>query len=205
MKFVLFVEGHTEKKALPSFFKAWLDPRLEQRVGLKVVRFDGWPELINDSPKKARMYLSEDDIIGVIALLDLYGPTIYPNNKQSASERYKWAKDYLEKKVGDPGFRQYFAVHETEAWLLSDPHLFPTAVKNSFPGRVQNPEEVDFDQPPSKLLGKLYREKTKRTYKKVTHGKELFDKLDPELAYQKCLRLKELLDDMLKMAKEAIS
>ena len=205
MKFVLFVEGYTEKEDLSMFLKRWLDPRLEQRVGLKVVRFNGWPELINDSPKKARMYLSEDDIIGVIALLDLYGPTIYPNNKQSASERYKWAKDDLEKKVDDPGFRQYFAVHETEAWLLSDPQIFPTAVMNSFPGRVQNPEEVDFDQPPSKLLGKLYREKTKRTYKKVIHGKELFDKLDPELAYQKCLRLRELLDDMLKMAKEAIS
>ncbi|MBE9542762.1 MAG: hypothetical protein IMF01_10630 [Proteobacteria bacterium] len=52
-------------------------------------------------------------------------------------------------------------------------------------------------------VGKLYREKTRHTYKKVTHGKELFDKLDPEVAYQKCLRLKHLLDDMLKMAKEA--
>ena len=205
MKFVLFVEGHTERKALPGFLKRWLDPRLEQRVGLKVVRFDGWPELIKDSPRKARMYLSEDGIIGVIALLDLYGPTIYPNNKQSAAERYEWGKEYLEEKVGDRRFRQYFAVHETEAWLLSNPDLFPTAVKNAFPGRVQNPEEVDFDQPPSKLLGKLYREKTKRTYKKVTHGKELFHKLDPELAYQKCPRLKELFDDMLKMAKEAIS
>jgi hypothetical protein len=40
-------------------------------------------------------------------------------------------------------------------------------------------------------------------YKKVTHGKEFFDKLDPEVAYQKCSRLKDLLDDMLKMAKEA--
>ena len=26
MKFVLFVEGHTEKIGLPSFLKRWLDP-----------------------------------------------------------------------------------------------------------------------------------------------------------------------------------
>jgi hypothetical protein len=31
MKFVLFVEGYTEKKALPEFLKRWLDPRLSQR------------------------------------------------------------------------------------------------------------------------------------------------------------------------------
>lgn len=203
MKFVLFVEGHTEKKALPSFLKRWLDPRLEQRVGLKSVRFDGWAELIKDSTKKAKIYLSEDDIIAVIALLDLYGPTIYPNDKQGVSARYEWAKEFIESKVDDHRFRQYFAVHETEAWLLSNPDLFPTVIKNALPGTVRNPEEVDFDQPPSKLLKKLYREKTKRTYKKVTHGKELFDKLDPGVAYQKCSRLKDLLDDMLRMAKEA--
>lgn len=28
MMFVLFVEGHTEDKALPRFLKKWLDPQL---------------------------------------------------------------------------------------------------------------------------------------------------------------------------------
>ncbi|MEN6436959.1 MAG: TOPRIM nucleotidyl transferase/hydrolase domain-containing protein, partial [Syntrophobacter sp.] len=39
MKFILLVEGHTEKIALPDFFKRWLDPRLKQRVGIQFVRF----------------------------------------------------------------------------------------------------------------------------------------------------------------------
>ena len=202
MKFILFVEGYTEKKALSDFFKRWIDPRLDQRVGLKIVRFEGWPELIKDSPQKARLYLEENDVIAVFALLDLYGPTIYPDGMQGANERYKWAKSYLERKVENPRFHQYFAVHETEAWLLSNPDLFPKAVKNALPAGVQNPEEINFDQPPSRLLGKLYREKTGRGYKKVAHGKNLFDKLDPETAYQKCPHLKRLLDDMLKIARE---
>jgi len=29
MKFILFVEGYTEDKALPQFLKKWLDPRLK--------------------------------------------------------------------------------------------------------------------------------------------------------------------------------
>jgi hypothetical protein len=44
---------------------------------------------------------------------------------------------------------------------------------------------------------------TNRTYKKTTHGSELFSQLDVELAYAKCPRLKELLDEMLNLAKSA--
>jgi len=202
MKFILFVEGHTEKKALPEFFKRWLDPRLRQRVGIQVVRFDGWSELIKDSPIKAGMYIKKQDVIAVIALLDLYGPTIYADKERGARECYDEAKREIEARVCCPGFYQFFAVHETEAWLLSDPGIFPPQIRSAFPARVQNPEEINFDQPPSKLLDSIYRDKTGRIYKKVTQGKELFDKLNPEVAYGKCPHLRELLDEMLRMAKE---
>ncbi len=41
MKFVLFVEGHTEKAAVGPFLKRWLDPQLSSPVGIKTVRFEG--------------------------------------------------------------------------------------------------------------------------------------------------------------------
>jgi hypothetical protein len=202
MKFVIFVEGYTEKEALPGFFRRWLDPRLKQRVGIQIVRFEGWSELIKDSPIKAGMYIKKQDVMAVIALLDLYGPKIYTDKEMGACECYDKGKRMIEAKVCCPGFHQFFAVHETEAWLLSDPSIFSPQIRSAFPVRVRNPEEVNFDQPPSKLLDSIYREKTGRTYKKVTHGKELFDKLDPEIAYRKCPHLKELLDEMLRIAKE---
>ncbi len=202
MKFVLFVEGPTEK-CLPSFLKHWLDPKLKKTVGVQAVRFTGWPQLVKDSPKKAKMHLESSDVIGVIALIDLYGPTFYPKSMTTVDERFQWAKADLETKVGDARFRQFFAVHETEAWLLSNPDLFPPEVRNAFPGKVQHPEEVNFDEPPAKLLARLYEEKTKRTYMKVRHGKELFDRLDPNVAYAKCPYLKKMLDEMLAMAKAA--
>jgi hypothetical protein len=203
MKFVLFVEGHTEKQALANFLKRWLDPRLDSHIGFQVVRFDGWSDLVKETPKKARMYLNREDIIGVISLLDLYGPTIYPVDKTTAGSRYSWAKSDLEKRVNDQNYRQFFAVHETEAWLLSDPDIFPPAIRKALPGKTQHPETVNFDEPPSKLLQRLYKEKIKRTYKKVTHGKALFDRLDPAIAYKKCPYLRELFDEMLKLAREA--
>lgn len=203
MKFILFVEGHTEDKALPAFLKKWLDPRLKSPVGIQTVRFDGWPELCRDAKQKANMYLngpSKDKIIAVISLLDLYGPTFYPENQIERDERYQWAKQMIENRVKEENFFQFFAVHEVEAWLLSQPDIFPPNIRNAFPGKIAQPETVNFDEPPARLLDRLYRQHTKRTYKKVVNGKELFDRLNPVVAYDKCPRLRELLDKMLDLA-----
>jgi len=205
MRFILFVEGYTEDKTLPKFLKKWLDPRLTNPIGIRTVRFEGWHEIVKDAPLKAKMYLNgpaKDDIIAVISLLDLYGPTFYPNNLKGCKERYDWAKEYIEKKVNHPKFFQFFAVHEVEAWLLSQPDLFPLKVKKAFPTKIQNPETVNFDEPPAKLLDRLYSLHLSRSYKKVANGREIFGKLDPNVAYQKCLSLQELLDKMLDLAKK---
>jgi hypothetical protein len=201
MKFILFVEGQTEQKSVPEFLRRWLDTHLTTRVGIQSVKFEGYKELIADSPKKADMYLGRDDVIAVIAILDLYGPQIYPKDKNTVAERVSWAKPYLEKCVNKHGFYQFFAVHEIEAWLLSDPSIFPNEIRNAFTKKTKNPETVNFNEHPAKLLNNIYRSKTKHDYKKVVQGQQFFKKLDPNIAYDKCPYLKLLLDDMLVMAK----
>ena len=204
MKFILFVEGHTEQKVLPAFFKRWLDPRLCQQVGVQPVRFDGWPHFVKKCPGKAKLHLDSSvspGVIAVIGLLDLYGPQFYPPHLASAQERLQWAVADLERKVGDPRFRMFFAVHEIEAWLLSNPEVFPPPIRDALVRNCGDPETVDFEEPPGKLLARLYIERTGRTYKKVVHGQELFTKLDPEVAYRKCPQLKNMLDSMLQMAR----
>ena len=206
MKFVLLVEGRTERDALPSFLKRWLDPRLNQRVGIQPVKFNGWRDMNKSLAKKARSHLdspARQGIIAVIGLMDLYGPDFYPPNKTTPLERLNWATEKFEEKVRDKRFRMFFAVHETEAWLLSKPDMFPTEVASAFPGKVKKPEEVNFDDHPSRLLDRLYREKTLHTYKKTEHGVDLFSRLDPEVAYDKCPQLKRMLDEMRRMAEAA--
>ncbi|EFQ24243.1 hypothetical protein Apau_1827 [Aminomonas paucivorans DSM 12260] len=205
MKFILFVEGHTEDKALPAFLKRWLDPKLDFPVGIQTVRFDGWPDLWQSAAKKAKMYLkgsSKDKIIAVISLLDLYGPTIYPVHLTGIDERVAWGKRELENQVKEEKFFHCFAVHEVEAWLLSQPDLFPLGVRNAFPGKIVDPETVNFDEPPAKLLDRLYRQHTKHPYKKVINGRDLFSRLDPDRACEKCPQLQDLLDTMLRLARE---
>lgn len=206
MKFVFFVEGYTEDKLLSAFLRRWLDRHCVPRVGIKTVRFDGWQELRQDVAKKAHLYLGSPgaaDIIAVISLLDLYGPTFYPAHLLTADERYAWAKHEIEKEVAHSKFRHFFAVHETEAWLFSQPELFPPEVRGGFPGRHQHPETINFDEPPAKLLDRLYQAKLRRRYKKTTDGKDLFDRLDPETARAKCPRLAEMLDEILSLARAA--
>ena len=113
MRFILFVEGYTEDKALPKFFKKWLDPKLDKPIGIRTVRFEGWNELVKDAPLKAKMHLNgpyKEDIIAVISLLDFYGPTFYPDHIKECDKRYEWAKQHIEKNVDHPKFFQFFAV-----------------------------------------------------------------------------------------------
>jgi hypothetical protein len=51
------------------------------------------------------------------------------------------------------------------------------------------------------LLDRIYKQKTRRNYKKRTYGKQLFAKLDPEVAVARCPYLKSMLDEMLKLAR----
>jgi Domain of unknown function (DUF4276) len=204
VKLVLLVEGYTERKAIPEFLKRWLDQQLGKPVGIQTVRFDGWQHLVRDAAQKTKMLMEapKSDVIAVIGPLDLYGPNFYPPNKVSADERYEWAKQKLEADVDHPRYRQFFAVHETEAWLLSDSRICPRELQASVKA-IQKPETVNFDEPPAKLLEKLYYQKYKRSYGKVTQGSNLFRKLDPLDAYNKCPSLQALLDEMLRLAAEA--
>ena len=206
MKFVLLTEGKTERESAASFLKRWLDPRLKQPVGIRPVAFDGYSELARKMATKARMYLespNQSEIVAVIGLLDLYGPTFYPSHARTSTERYEWGVDHFEKTVSNERFRMFFAVHEFEAWLLSQPDIFPREVTSCLAGKIASPESVNFDQPPAKLLNRIYQQQVKRDYKKTTYGKQLFTKLDPAIAVTKCPYLKVMLQEMLALARKA--
>jgi hypothetical protein len=67
MKFILFVEGKTEKQAVPEFLKQWLDPQLKQPVGIRAVRFEGWAELLRETPTKARLLTAQPKMTSLVS------------------------------------------------------------------------------------------------------------------------------------------
>jgi hypothetical protein len=132
VKFVVFVEGETEKTAVVGFLKRWLDARLSKPVGVVPVFSRGCSDYLDSIQEKVRRQLAPKggvDILAAVGLLDLYGLTIYPRGVETIRDRYAWAKRHVEAKVGHPKFTQHFAVHESEAWLFGDARVLPERVR----------------------------------------------------------------------------
>lgn len=199
MKIVLLVEGETEKY-LPPFLKCWLDSKTPAPVAIRVVNLQGAANYLKDFARRARIELSEAGAAAVVGLIDFYGSGLaYPDG--TTDQKYGWAQRSLQSLVGDPRFRQHFALHETEAWLFSQPQIFPHDVAKELPRK--DPETINLQNPPSRILKEIYQRKLKTKYAKPTEGAKLFRKLDPELAASRCPHLKLLLDDLLDLASVA--
>jgi hypothetical protein len=194
---LLYVEGETEEAALPGFFRRWLLGKAAD-VEIKAVSFTGVGSYLKEFSKRAKRDLGGGYVCGIIGLIDLYSSRLsYPDG--TTAQKYLWAKNELEQTVADPRFRQHFAVHETEAWLLSGENLFPPPIDVRIPKTP--PEGVNFQNPPATLLKNLYSTHLDRNYGKVIDGIELFQRLDPNIAYDRCPHLRLLLDDILALAK----
>jgi hypothetical protein len=203
VKIVLLMEGWTEKE-LPPFLKRWLDPQLPQPISIQAVRFEGVHHFLDNVAKKTQLHLVNSDAIAVFGLLDLYGLRLdYPRHADR-DHKIAFARNHIVNRITPadrPRFRQHFAVHETEAWLLSDPLLFPTL---TLPSKCARPEEVDFDEPPAQLLDRLFSQGTGRGYKKTIMARNLLPQLDPTLVYQKCPNFKLMMDDLLELARKTL-
>lgn len=149
-------------------------------------------------------HLAQDvrgEVIAAIGLLDLYEGADYPGDRATAEDRYEWGVHHYEDIVGQEKFRMFFAVHETEAWLLSDPGIFPSEVGERVRSQcAEAPERVDFEDPPARRLDAIYQASLRRRYRKVAHGVSLFRKLDSQVACEKCPYLRRMLEEMLGLA-----
>jgi hypothetical protein len=209
VKLVLFVEGKTEYMGVGGFLKRWLDARLPQRVRIAPVKFNGISDYCGDLKKKVNLDLSAArDVIAGIGLVDLCGlesALSFPPGIISIAQRYDWAKRELERSVDHQRFHQYFAVHETAAWLLPDPSIFPSEVKRDLTAVSNTPEEVNFNSPPAAVLKRAYRDRLGRRYQKAVDGPNLFRVLEPDRACAKCPYLKIMLHELLGFARSAMA
>ncbi len=128
----------------------------------------------------------------------------FPPGITSVRRRYDWAKRELERLVDHPSFRQHFAVHEIEAWLLADANIFPPEVRRDLAKGSRAPEQINFNNPPAQRLTTAYRDRLGRRYRKAVDGPNLFGVLNPDRACAKCPYLKAMLEDMLALATAAI-
>lgn len=204
----LFVEGDTERgdarqKTLPSFFRTWLDPQLPSlsRVGIHAVKFQGVSDYLDDLATKLELYLMDGRANYVVGLVDLYGlppSRIDLSDCATVPEKVVKARQQIRTLVPDEfkdQFRQHFAVHEIEAWLLAYPERWPPQVRDQIMRRP--PEQVNFNAPPAKFLKRILGGR----YKKTVHAKNIFPQVDPQTAIDKCPFLKLLAEDLFEIAR----
>jgi predicted TIM-barrel fold metal-dependent hydrolase len=158
-------------------------------------------------PQKASFYLlgagRNPDIVAVVSLLDLYGPEIYPSHLTVPTERASWANSEIKRKFEHERFRHFFAVHELEAWLLSQPDIFPAELRKYIQALAANPEEVNFDNTPKKRLNRIFEDRLKRGYQQRIDGAKLVRQLNPDVVRDKCPRFREMIEELINLAKHA--
>jgi hypothetical protein len=206
MRFVFFVEGDTEELVLEEWLGRWLNPQLSVPVKIEVFSLGGNRRFLKEIVGRGRKVLGErgnKDIVACVGLLDLYRFRAFPKDVQSVEDRYVWAQKSVEDSVERSRFHMYFAVHEFEAWLLSQSDIFDPTLRSDIEKLGDRPEAVDFQNPPARRLDTFYMGKLKRKYVKTLDGNRLFGRLDPEKARRKCPYLRSMLDDLLQMAKDA--
>lgn len=205
---LLLVEGETERgkaqqPTLPEFFHRWLDPQLPdgRKVGVKAHCFRGVNKYEKDFVQVTKDHLDSGGAQFVVGLLDYYGlPPSFTQGAEGESvhARIRRATQFCVQQV--PAglrhrFRQHFAVHETEAWLLSDPGLWNERVRTAIKGRP--PETINLAEPPAQLLARCVKD-----YKKTTAARSKFPQLDPQRAYEACPYLRLLMHDLLTIARQ---
>ena len=204
MRIVVLVEGETEKQVLRGFFRAWLKSQQITSVGLDCHSFDGCDHMENDLCDWVHDRLasrSGSQVCGIVGLMDLHGPDFLEGDTPRA--RYVFGQQHFTKHIQDDRFRMHFAVPETEAWLFGHSDVFDARILKRLPKHARSqPEQLRSPKLPAKLLNDAYEHVHNRSYQKVKDGKKLFEKCDPAVAADACPFLKELLADLLELARK---
>ena len=188
-------EGDTERAAR-QHLKRFLDERagVQPKVRLQVITFDGALKEA-DVRGRAEKFLSNPNVIGVIALLD-----VYPQFKGDLDSARKTVSSWMPK---DSRCHVHFAKHDFEAWLLLgwEAILRQSGVKSGLKPWGSRPEEINHDKPPAHRLLKLFQQgDPPRRYKKPIDGKKLFELLDLAQVAAACPEFKAFLNALLTLA-----
>ncbi len=197
MRIILIVEGDTEKRSIEGLIRRQLLEMTGKKIGVTAINVNGYGNFFHDIPQRVKKYLTgpdRDEILAVAGLMDLYKSPYARDVHRPVSDRVIEGTRLFEESVRQDRFRMFFAVHEYEAWLLSDVEKFDPAIRSRIASHARYPEEVNTDEPPSKYLKRLYSEYLHREYKKTVDGTVLMGRIDPQRVYDQCPNYRAMID-----------
>ena len=132
------------------------------------------PEITRNLPLERRLEAIKSDVLGKI-----------DNSRRSA-------------------LRCHVIIHEVDAWILADEQVIAQRLKIKNIPSWQQPENVNDEKPPSKVLQELFRTRSplKKRYSKYKDGVDMLEKVDWQKIYDKCPAFKQLVDDLRNCCKQ---
>ncbi len=197
MKIAFIVEGESEKLFLSSI-RGFLQARCEPG---KLPRLVARPLNSNVPPRSQLLKLIRkefnDSVDFVIVLTDVKGRNQY----KDANDAIQQIETSLK---GLPQLNKQVFVHaaqyEIEAWLIPFWPRIQSIFRSTAKKPRINPEQINHDKPPSKLLSEVARTSRSRKYSKTLHLETILKDQDLAIAANECPGLKALLNRILELS-----
>jgi Domain of unknown function (DUF4276) len=181
VKVLVYVEGPSDKLALPALLRPIIEAGARKRVGIQFIATGGKDLLLNNVARKAADHLSENAADWVFALPDLYPMAHYrgtPIHHQSLGDLrtvlYSNFKQCADKLKLSAGVRAHFRIHclkhDLEAVLLAAVAQLQKRLKTSdrLTGGWKLPVEDQNDsKPPKRIVEALFTRYLKRDYQET--------------------------------------
>lgn len=195
MKISVIAEGKTEK-AFISHLRTFLEPHLTGRMPtLSPNIYDGRIPTGDKLKKRVDHLLNGSNPSDhVIALTDVYTGA-NQNDFSDASD----AKQKMRTWVGqEPRFHPHAAQYDFEAWLLPYWPRIQELARHDRSAPRGNPEKVNKNRPPSKLIIEVFRLGQGRDdYVKSRDINRILENQDLQVSVEQCSELKALVNTIL--------
>ncbi len=175
MKVLVYVEGPSDRAALSALLRPVIDEGQRNGIGIKFLPLGGKAHILEEVPRKAADYLSDNPQDLIVALPDLYPMKGYdgtPNAHRSFGQLKALLRGRFEERAGEIGLPQdvyaRFVVHclkhDLEALLLAAPDQLRLRLKTKDQlEKWQKPvEDQDDDKPPKRIVEALFNKYRKK-------------------------------------------
>ena len=205
-RIVLLAEGDTEELAIRHFIsRQWKIDGL-QSIALRIDNLGSHLEQIGT---KANLYLSEENVLGVFTLIDLYGMNrVTHSAEDSLQEKITRVQYWLRSTVNHVRSRDFFphiSVHEIEACILAEGVTLAKRLGSRTVSPDANAEQKNFQNPPSRRLNDLFLTHKKTRYHKIIDGRPLFSNLEFQPVYRACPYFRSFYDQLRDVGRKAIT
>lgn len=220
MKVIVYVEGPSDKSALPQLLTPVIETGRGNRIGIVFVDQGGKTALLDDVGRKAANHLDEHREDWVFALPDLYPMRVYDGTR-NAHRSFEQLRAVLigrfnaeADRIALPAnLRQRFRVHclkhDLEALLLAAPEVLRERLKTSdgLKGQWRLPvEDQDDQRPPKRVVEDLFKKYRKKpNYVDTLDAPWILQRASLEAVAVACpQRLRPLVEELRTVAQGAV-